>query len=627
MKDILNNMIGYSGTYQDFMIQIQNNTLVDSIKNLLSLHHVPFSEGEVRAWNNSLTQLNNAIMRVISDKEIEVAIEYQVPLTSKRVDFIITGKDLDDRTQVLIIELKQWEQCQATDIEGVVLTSFQGNRNCQTTHPSWQVYGYSSMIANFNEAIEKNKMELHSCAFLHNYKPEYLYELRNDCYSEGLANAPCFISNEYQQLAQFVGRYIKKAGNKGVLFALENGKIRPSKMLQDALASMIKGNREFDFIDEQQVAYANIKNILKVRDYPNKQVIIVKGGAGTGKSLIALKLLSDQISVSKLTFYVTKNVTPRDNYSKMLKQGQFKNSFIKNLFKSSSNFIYSHNNELDCLIIDEAHRLTQKSKQSWMYRGNDQIYEVINASKVSIFFIDEKQQVTLQDYGSVDNIIAQARLLNAQIHYGEEFNLVSQFRCNGSDEYMAWLDHVLYGQEFGYRNFNIDYDIRIFDNIEEMVEAIRQKNTNNKARILSGDVFPWLSKSDPTKIDINIDGFSAQWNKTNSFATEQDSFSEVGCIHTAQGMEFEWVGLIIGDDLRYENDKLITDYTKHPQKAAEFKRPHQTKINTQDADKIDQLIRNTYRILLNRGQKGCYIYCMDIGLSKYLKEKIQLIRR
>ena len=322
-------------------------------------------------------------------------------------------------------------------------------------------------------------------------------------------------------------------------------------------------------------------------------------------------------------FYVAKSSYVKENYIKQLTRNVPNFQFLRTLFKGSGNFIDSKYNEFDCLIVDEAHRLTERTKISWFYKGENQIREIINASKVSIFFIDTKQSIDIKDFGSIEEIIKWAKYYDSEIYHNETLKLETQFRCNGSDEYVVWVDSVIYNEKFISSGQEVDYDIKIFDDLMEMKQAIVEKNENNKSRIISGDVFPWISMKDKSQIDINIGDFHAQWNRTKTFATDKKSIDEVGCIHTAQGMEFEYVGVIIADDLLYRNGKIITDYHKHPDGAGEFKRPHQQRVFPEDKDIIDRLIRNTYRVLFSRGQKGCYIYCMDKELNKYLKNRLR----
>ena len=348
-------------------------------------------------------------------------------------------------------------------------------------------------------------------AFLHNYKDIYSYQINDDIYKEALELAPVFLESDYLKLRSFIDKYIKYPSKKDLLYEIENGKIKPSKMLVDALAKMLSNNQEFFLIDEQKVVMENLYKIASTPSkYNNKKVIIVEGGAGTGKSVIAIDLLSKLISNKAMTcFYVAKSSYVKENYIKQLTKDVPRFKFLRTLFKGSGSFIKSHTNEFDCLIVDEAHRLTERTKISFMYYGENQIKKIINIAKVTIFLIETKQSIDIKDFGTIQEIKEWANNFDADIYHGSNLKLKSQFRCNGSDEYLAWIESILYNEKFDRSDEVIDYDIKIFDDLVEMKQAIVDKNTNNKARMISGDVFPWISRDDKTLIDINIRDFHA----------------------------------------------------------------------------------------------------------------------
>lgn len=616
-------MIAYSETLKNFYSHVNQNIIEQMIVKKLGFN---VGESEKRSFRNSLPAIANALRNTNIPDDVQVALEYKIPLTNRRIDFMIAGADEFGKDHIVICELKQWDEVKHTDMDDVVLVKGQ-----EHVHPSWQAYTYGSTIANFNEYVEKNDVEINTCTFLHNYKREYVDELCHEIYNEGLSKAEPFISDQYVDLSKFVSKYIKCKSNKDLLFEVENGKIKPSKMLADSLASMLNGNKEYELLNEQRIVFSNLLKAIKDNLKENKkQVFIVRGGAGTGKSLICIQLLADLIKNKGLkTFYVTKSGYVRENYFSKLTKNVPQYSFLRTLFKGSSSFINSINNEFDVLIVDEAHRLTEKTKQSWFYKGENQIKEIIHASKTSIFFIDETQNIDIKDFGTIENIIKYAKELNAEVHCEDKFILKSQFRCNGSDDYIAWLESVLYNKEYIPSGLLVDYDIQVIDDIMEFKNLIIDKNSKgtSPSRILSGDVFEWKSMNDKSAIDIVIGDFYAQWNKTKAFATDPRSINEVGCIHTSQGMEFEYVGLIVANDLIYRNGKILTDYTKHPDGATEFKRPNAKKVNLNDKDIIDKIIRNTYKVLFTRGQKGCYLYVMDIELREYLKNRINELKK
>lgn len=613
-------MIAYNHDLHTFNRHIENNIIVEKVLENLGQN---VSNAEKKAFYNSLREMYIVLMGTKLDGNVRVGIEYKIPITTRRIDFIISGSD-GTKDNMIIIELKQWEKVTKTDISDVVIL---GNR--EYTHPSWQAYSYAATIKHFNEAIAKEDINLEPIAFLHNYKKEYLDQLVADIYSDSIKLAPIFISTDYSKLRNFIEKYIKVPSKKDLLYEIEKGKIKPTKLLIDVIGNMLNDNEEFILLDEQKVISEKLYSIiLKSQKDFQKHVIIVEGGAGTGKSVIAIDLLGKIITKKALNaFYVAKSSYVKENYFKKLTKGVPRYSYLKTLFKGSGNFIDSINNQFDCLIVDEAHRLTERTKISFFYKGENQVKEIIKAAKVSIFFIDSKQQIDIKDNGSIEEIKKWAQNYNAFIHHNINFKLKNQFRCNGSDIYLNWVDSLIYNEPFESYNNKLEYDIKVFDNIMDLKKAINEKNTNNKSRIISGDVFPWISRSDKNAIDININEFHAQWNKTKAFATDIKAIDEVGCIHTTQGMEFEYVGLIIGNDLLYRENKIITDYTKHPNGAGEFKRPHQKKVNPEDTELIDILIRNTYRVLLSRGQKGCYIYCMDKALKDYILECISKVNK
>ena len=407
------------------------------------------------------------------------------------------------------------------------------------------------------------------------------------------------------------------------MYHIDQGRIVPSKSLQDSLTAMLKGNQEFTMIDDQKIVYERAIEIVK-KKADKKQVYIIHGGPGTGKTVLAINMLVAILNLSKNVMYVTKNSAPRQVYRKKLADGKYRKVYIDNLFKGSGSFVESEKDELDCLIVDEAHRLNEKT--GMFQKGENQIKEIINAAKVSIFFVDDYQMVTTKDIGSTDEIKKWCHVYEADIY---EDTLLSQFRCNGSDSYLSWLDNVLEINCEATDEFDYDYDIRICDTPEQVRNLIFEKNKiNNKSRLVAGYCWNWIREGrNKTDIyDIQIGNFEMSWNlgSSTTWAIDPESVNEIGCIHTCQGLEFDYVGVIIGEDLRYQ-DGIITDFTKRANTDQSIK--GLKGLYKRDKEKAlriaDRIIKNTYRTLLTRGQKGCYIYCVDEDLKNYLKERLK----
>lgn len=621
-------MIIYDGIKTDFLKSVEEDTIAVEIEeNIYKKMNRRTAINEFRAWENSLEYM----YKVLNDMEIPsdagVAIEYNIPQTSKRVDFLISGYDRQNQGNVIIIELKQWDHLEAVESRDALVRTYTGNAMRNVVHPSYQAWSYATMIQDYNQSVQLHNICLHPCSYLHNYRrhePDVIDALQ---YKEYLDDAPAFTRGQVKDLRGFIKKDIVRGDDRQLIYDIDQGKIRPSKSLQDSIAKMLKGNREFVMLDDQKVVYEEILYISRQSQHDGKKrVMIVKGGPGTGKTVVAVNLLAQLTCESQYCQYVSKNSAPRNVYQKKLK-GSVKKASVDNLFKGSGVYVDARENTVDTLLVDEAHRLNQKSGM-FHNKGENQIKEIIRAAKCGVFFIDENQRVTLSDIGSVEEIRKWAREEGAQIY---EQKLVSQFRCNGSDGYLAWLDDVLEIQETAnYDLEGIDYDIKILDSPEEMRQIIIEKNRiSNRARILAGYCWEWVkaNRNKTEEHDIKIGDFEISWNleNTTTFAIDEGSVSEAGCIHTSQGLEFDYVGVIIGEDMRYENGRIITDYTKRARSDQSLKGIK--KLYKEDPEKAkqlsDEIIKNTYRTLMTRGMRGCYIYCVDQKLADYLRERIK----
>ena len=617
-------MIVYSGTKSDFLLSVEADSIATEIEdNIYRKMHRRTAQNEFRSWENSLEYM----YKVLNDNTIPdnsgIAIEYNIPQTSKRVDFIISGYNEKKDPNVVIIELKQWDKVNVVEGQDALVETYTGNALRKVVHPSYQAWSYAAMIYDYNQNVQMGNILLHPCAYLHNYRKANPEKLEGDQYKEYVDDAPLFARGEVSKLRDFIKASVKIGDDKQLLYDIDNGKIKPSKSLQDSIKSMIEGNQEFIMLDDQKVVYEEIlKNALQCMTDQKKRTVIVQGGPGTGKTVVAINLLAKLTNEGCFVQYTSKNSAPRNVYAKKLTG--HKKSSINNMFKGSGSYVDVEKNIVDVLICDEAHRLNDKSGM-FHNLGENQIKEIIDASLCSVFFIDESQRVTLSDIGTVAEIKKWAKEEDSEII---EMELLSQFRCNGSDGYLAWLDEVLEIRKTA--NFDmkdIDYDIRIVDSPNEVRDLIFERNRpSNRARILAGYCWPWIKagQNDTNVHDIKIGDFEMSWNlgNTSTFAIDESSVNEIGCIHTSQGLEFDYAGVIIGDDMRYENGHIVTDFTKRAKTDQSLKGikklyKEQPEYALKEADEI---IKNTYRTLMTRGMKGCYVYCTDKNLAEYLKE-------
>jgi uncharacterized protein len=619
-------MLVYSSNKKDFSEDVANNEIANKVleayKNKTGRS---VAQSEINSWENSLQKMCFVLQAEEIPQDAGILIEYILPLMSKRIDFIVTGKANDGSESAVIIELKQWQHVQVTQKDAVVLTFINGTER-ETTHPSYQAWSYAFTLEHNFETIQKENIKLRPCAYLHNCSDEL--HIRGDFYSHHLENAPVFLKQDRQLLTDFIKQSIVHGDSNNIMQRIDGGKIRPSKHLADMLKNLLKGKPEFVMIDDQKLVYEQALDVAKRLHPKQKHVLIVEGGPGTGKTVLAMNLLVALTGKNLTTRYVTKNAAPRAVYESKL-SGVLRKSEISNLFVGSGGFIDTEQGKFDVLIVDEAHRLNEKGGL-YGNLGENQIKELINAAKFTIFFIDENQRVTLKDIGRKESIIDWANHFNAQVH---ENQLVSQFRCNGSEGYIAWLDNALQIHETANININeleYDFDFQVFDSPNELRNLIIEKNVvSNKARLVAGYCWDWLSKNNPLMYDINIPDhdFKMRWNLASDgslWIISPESVSEAGCIHTCQGLELDYVGVIIGPDLIVRNGQVFTDPSKRSKndnsirgyKSMSRENPDETLLLT------DLIIKNTYRTLMTRGMKGCYIYSEDKETRDFFQQRV-----
>jgi DUF2075 family protein len=614
-------MIVYLAEKSQFLEDVDSNRIEQRIlAEFYRTNRRSVGSAEINSWRNSLGFMH----RIVVDEEIPnnagVAVEFGIPQTAKRIDFILTGKSADNRPAAIIIELKQWTEAELTAKDAIVKT-FLGGASIETEHPSYQAWSYAALMEDFCEPVRDQRMSLKPCAYLHNCEDGST--INNPFYAEHTKKAPAFLSNDAAKLRAFIKEHVKYGDSGKIIYEIRDGKISPSKSLADALASLLQGNREFLMIDDQKLVYETALLLAKEANAVSKNVLIVDGGPGTGKSVVAINLLAELTTRGAVVKYVTKNAAPRAVYENKL-TGLFTKSRISNLFTGSGAYTETPTNTFDALVVDEAHRLTAKSGM-FQNLGENQIKELIGSAIFSVFFIDEDQRVTLKDIGQKEEIKRWAEACGANV---TEMTLESQFRCNGSDGYLAWVDNTLDIRPTANPTLEgVNYEFSVCSSANELRDRILEKNKlRNKARLVAGYCWDWASKKNPNVPDIVIpeENFSATWNLTTDgslWILMPESVSEVGCIHTCQGLELDYVGVLIGPDFIARNGVVQTDASKRSRMDSSVK-GYKTLVRTNPGEakrRAEEIIKNTYRTLMTRGQKGCFVYSVDAETNEYLR--------
>ena len=376
-------MLIYEATKGEFLKDAFDGLIIKKVREAYSTNNLNANSREFGSWEHSI---QDYMYKILSSSSVPddsgIAIEFRIPLTSKRVDFIISGYDEHNKGNVIIIELKQWSGKDTSKVVGKdgLVETFVGGTIRETTHPSYQVWSYYTFIKDFNESVQDNIITLYPCAYLHNFEQEYKGELDNEIYAHYVSIAPLYFKGDALKLKEFIEKHIRVGDNKKNLYEINSGKIRPSKSLQDSVCNMLKGNDEFVMIDSQKLVFENALHLaLKSYKDGKKRVLIVEGGPGTGKSVVAINLLVKLLQNEMVVQYISKNSAPRNVYSCKLK-GHIRTQEINHLFSGSGSFTDCKSDVFSTLIVDEAHRLNEKSG-IYKHLGENQIKEIINDAK------------------------------------------------------------------------------------------------------------------------------------------------------------------------------------------------------------------------------------------------------
>lgn len=608
--------------YNESSSKFIDHVLEDRIESVLlkkvqeKMNH-SVSASEIRSWTNSLPQMAKILRDADLKEGTHVLLEYKLPSTEKRIDFLITGEDKSGQQNAVIVELKQWQKSQLAEGDGIVRT-FLGGRERETVHPSYQSLSYKRYLENFNEALyEDTSISLSSCAYLHNYIPNKLAEpLLNERYTSYVEQSPIYFQFDDLLLRKRINAAVSEGKGTEIARKIEEGRIRPSKKLVEAVNSLFEGNEEFILLDEQKVAYEKVLSIYNSMNLETdqKHTILIKGGPGTGKSVIGLNLMNFLLSDEATIEYITPNQSFREILRKKL-IGRSGFVEIRSLFKGSASYVETPTNYYDVLVCDEAHRLKNQGHMKRKIEGENQATQIIRASRVSVFFIDDEQVISNKDIGRFKLLQEEAEKQNSTVHVVE---LDSQFRCAGSGNYLEWLDNVLYDRKQDIQ-LDGDFDFQVVDSPQELYEKVVKEKGG---RLLAGYAWEWNTKRVdgelPKDVIIEEYGFAMPWNDPAriDWAIHPEGSEQIGCIHTVQGLEMEYVGVIIGNDLTY-NPEMQSIEVKRENFKDKGARPAKPK-GKYEVDPLDQLVRNTYKTMMTRGMKGCYIYCMDEALRKWL---------
>ncbi|MFG2131558.1 DNA/RNA helicase domain-containing protein [Streptomyces sp. NPDC048751] len=581
---------------------------------------------EIRSWERSLPALVNALMEAGLD-DVEILVEYSLPLTSKRADAVLAGvHPTTGEPSYVVVELKQWSAAYPEEDEPLLCRIDAYTQ--PVLNPIEQVRGYCEYLLSFNGALERMPRSLTGVAFLHNATEFGVAGLREVTEDQ---HGRLYTGEQRGAFVNFLrSRLAAKPGAEAADVLLD-GKIRPSKQLMAVAADEIQAREQFVLIAEQRVAYEQVMSaVRKARRSNHKQVVVVTGGPGSGKSVVAMSLLGELYRRGVPALHATGSAS----FTKtMRKVAGARKPAVQQLFKYFNSFMEAEPNDLDVLICDEAHRLRKTSANRYtkasLRTGRPQVAELIDAARVPVFLLDQHQVVRPGEMGTKEEIQRAAAAEGLECTVVE---LDGQFRCGGSEAYEKWVVDLL-GLDGGTpHQWEPDgrFTLLTAESPQELEDFLLARRAEDyDARMSAGYCWKWTTKITPDMTTLPTDVVIGQWARPWNvygdrsvlgappaplWATDPAGFGQVGCVYTAQGFEYDWSGVIIGPDLVWRTDRWVTDRTAS-------KDPVFTK-STPDSD-IDRLIRNTYKVLLTRGMVGTIIYSTDPETREKLRTLIQ----
>ena len=608
----------YLGSVAEFESQIADGSLIPQLKDAYSrkILNRP-SDSEVRSWERSLAAVASET-QAVGVPDAGIIVEHMLPLSSKRLDVMLFGTAGSGEPKPLVLELKQWTGADVSEVDETLVNL--GGR--LALHPQVQVGQYVQYLRDFHPSVYEGGMDIAGAVYLHDARDAEIDALRRGTPASA-HEFPLFTAENRDELQELLAARLAGPGVE-VMREFVAERTRPSKKLLEHVAAEIEGNPRFELLDEQLVAFeATRKAVERARAgvAKNKCIVIVTGGPGSGKSVIATRMLGDFAKRGWNVSHATGSRAFTSTLRKIVgnRAGQ--------VFRYFNQFMDAEQDELDVLICDEAHRIRHSSNNRFTpkHKRSDipQVHELIQVARVPVFLLDENQAVRPDEIGRVSVIEQAAEEVGAEVI---RIDLTGQFRCGGSVGYTQWLDRLLGLEPGGPIPWtNDDFELVVVDSPQELEAWLQEKQTEvgGTGRIAAGYCWPW-SDPDPNGQlieDVVIGEWRRPWNakpgkrvkgapESHYWATDPRGFGQVGCIYTAQGFEYDWGAVIIGPDLKWTGNGWYADREASADNVVRRSRD------------FDLLVRHTYKVLLTRGLRGCAVYALDQDTQEFLRNMV-----
>jgi uncharacterized protein len=608
----------WHGTYSDFQEDTASGILFPALESSFRRRYgcLP-GDSELGAWRNSLSAVADAVSLEEAD-DVGLSVEYHLPLSGQRIDVVFFGRSQDRTGYGLVVELKQWAHATLDDeySENVMI----GGE--EHLHPSQQALDYAAFLSDYHSAFVDGQVFARSCAFCHNLAEPGFDALTDSRFERLLKDSPIYTDEAEAELSDFVQAHVGAGDGREVMRRVKDGRFKPSPKVIQRLQEVIKEDERWTLLDTQRKAYNTIlAHVRRAQARGGRSAVLVRGGPGTGKTVIAVQLLADAL---KEGFSAVHSTGGKAFTTAM--RSKFPGAdrlFVWNM--SLRNATYQG---LDLLLVDEAHRIRETSDTRYTprtQRGRKaQVDELLDGAKVSVFFLDENQFMRPDEEGDSNLVREATGRLRIPLR---EYDLKTQFRCGGCTEYLDWVDYLLGFRGVPSAGWADRYSFELAGAPEELDLLLDEAEAKGEsARLVAGFCWPWSAPlTDGTLVnDVRVGEWERPWNRKRDpkkqyrpandpytlWAETDEGREQVGCIYSAQGFEFERVGVIWGEDLVWRNGQWVS------QKAKSFDTP------VKRSSDMTRLVRNAYRVLLTRGMRHTRLMVLDEATRSHVARQL-----
>ncbi|MFF0734769.1 DNA/RNA helicase domain-containing protein [Streptomyces chartreusis] len=591
-------------------------------------------QGLIASWDHSLPDVIEALVARGLDG-VEVLVEYSTPGMAGEADVILAGqhpttKDLS----YVVVELKQWRKAVVSSTNPIAVDA---GYDKLKLHPVRQVQRYCEYLVQHLAPLHGHPDRISGVALLHNARHEVasLFDLppssRGRLYTrDQLGGFEAFLATRLE------------AGVSGARAAdvLCRATQYEAPSSSEAFSRVGSPHPVFALQKEQEIAFQDVYEKVRAGGAKSgrKRVFIIQGGPGSGKTAVAVELLRTfrqegyhVVHASGSRSFTTNlrqsaaDAAPRGKKSATEKQA-------RKDYRYFQQFGHLPENSLDVLIADEAHRIRTKSngrdvKQLARERGLPQADELINVAEVPVFLLDDWQSLRPDEVGSVAYLMERAKACGCDY---EVLELPGMFRAEGSAAFRDWVTKLLSLNPTSASAWVPDgrIDVRLAESPEEMESFLEERirTETAQARMTAGFCWEWETpENGELLLEVQIGEWHRAWNakdevklkhvpESSQWATDPRGFGQIGCIYTAQNFEFDWSGVIIGQDLVWREGRFRVDRTKTHDK--ELKR------SSVSDERVDELVRHAYHVLLTRARTGIVIYADDVPTRNALRRLI-----